>query len=460
MEANDRASEPRALVIAAQEWPLAAFVAIALRRSGFSISGLCPDRHPLRYTAAVDRCFPFSSARSDRSLARAIRTSSPAILVPCDDQSVYAIYDFYARCARRRDAEARHILGLIVRSLGNPCSFEVARSKSQFLAVARACQVSVPETRELRSRADLVAHCETTLPPFVLKQDGTFGGLGVIVARNKEEATQAWKRLRMRTAVNASRQLIFKRNHTPLAALMKASPTISVQKYIQGRPANRAVLCWHGRVLAGATVATLEADPSPNGPATVVEFIREPEIDSAVETLVSKLGLSGFCGFDFMLDQSTGQPFLLELNPRATSACWLGTRPGSDLCTALFRALQYDAAASGSAPADLQVSGENLRGERAALFPQEWMRAKTSPHLASAYHRVPWDDPDFVAFLMNAALTKRGRTAPSFFRRLARHVAFGRDDENALRSNSGESSPEGTLAVTAPTVEANDSRRG
>lgn len=423
MQAERRTVVPTALVLAAHDWPLAAFLAIALRRSGFSVMGLCPRRHALRHTAAVDRCFGLSRLRSSLSLLRAIRRSSPGILIPTDDESVYALYDLHARCARGGGEEASAIAHLIEHSLGDPGSFATARSKSAFLRCAGSCGVRIPATQELRDAADLTAHCAAAAPPFVLKQDGTYGGLGVIVAHSKTEAERALRRLHLRVMANALRRLFSTGNYASLLAALTARPVVSVQQYVAGRLANRAVLCWRGRVLAGLTVATLESDPFPNGPATVVEFIDEPEIDRVVETLVARLGLSGFCGFDFILERETERPFLLELNPRATSACWLGTSAHSDLCAALFRAVKD------GAESDVRTAAQSqgLAGEKAALFPQEWMRSHTSLHLATSYHRVPWDDPKLVAFLARAAGAQRRRVNRGFFSRLLRRVALGKD---------------------------------
>jgi hypothetical protein len=38
-----------------------------------------------------------------------------------------------------------------------------------------------------------------------------------------------------------------------------------------------------------------------------------------------------------------------------------------------------------------------------ALFPQEWSRDPVSPWLQSAYHAVPWDDPDFLKEIVKTA---------------------------------------------------------
>jgi len=421
---------PKALILALEDWPLAAYMALALRRSGFSVASLCPRDHPLHHTDAVDQCYGFSRAHPLRDLSTAIRGTSPALLVPCDDQSTYAIYDLYERCRRGVGEDAAATMSLVERSLGNPESFEIARKKSLFLRIARECGIRFPETSEIGSLAELKAHCAAASFPVVLKQDGTFGGLGVIVARDRKGAEAAYHRLAVRSKVNAGRELLKQFNLRPALRLMTAPPAIiSMQSFVEGRPANSAVACWRGHVLARATVVTLEARPAPNGPATVVEFIRNAEIDRAVDTLVARLGLSGFCGFDFMLDGRSDRAYLLELNPRATSASWLGMKPKSDLCAALYRAVTgrdgVGAAEEAEAP-----------GERAALFPQEWTRQKDSEHVNASYHRVPWEDPRLVSYLVATAMKSGREHKIGLASRLARRFILGRGWD--LRPERGE----------------------
>lgn len=437
METDNQPAAPKALVLATQDWPLTAFLAMGLRRNGFVVEGLCPRRHALRNTAAVDRCFLFSLARPVHSLLGAIRSSSPTILIPGDDQSIYAIYDLHARCLRGGFSDSAKIMRLIERSLGDPQAFSVGRSKAALIRLARANNIRIPETSEINHVDELVTYCEAKSPPFVLKQDGTYGGLGVIVASTKDRAIKAFSRLRTRAKINVGRQLLFKGNIWPaLAMFASPSPIISVQQYIEGRPANRAVLCWRGRVLAGTTVMTLEADPFPNGPATVVEFIRDPEIDSAVETLVLRLGLSGFCGFDFILDTRTGHPYLLELNPRATSAAWLGTKPRSDLSAALFRALAAEARSVVVMPS---TDAEEVSGEKAALFPQEWLRSETSAHLAATYHRVPWQDRQLVRYLIASVPLRPRRIKAGLLNLFIRRLVLGKNWQLATETNRAAS---------------------
>ena len=103
--------------------------------------------------------------------------------------------------------------------------------------------------------------------------------------------------------------------------------------------------------------------------------------------LVRRLGLSGFCGFDFVLEERTGKPILIELNPRPTPSCHLAFNRITDMVGALFARM------SGSAARATQA--ETIPAA-IAYFPQEMWRDPSSKHLKKAYHDVPWEEPDFV----------------------------------------------------------------
>ena len=76
---------------------------------------------------------------------------------------------------------------------------------------------------------------------------------------------------------------------------------MSLQSYIQGRPANRAVLCWRGKVLAGITIEAIETEPA-FGPTTLARIIDHAELAEVAEKIVDNQSLSGFFGFDFVID--------------------------------------------------------------------------------------------------------------------------------------------------------------
>jgi hypothetical protein len=79
---------------------------------------------------------------------------------------------------------------------------------------------------------------------------------------------------------------------------------------------------------------------------------------------------------------------LIEINPRATQVGHLVLGAGRDLPAALCAALTGVA----ETPAPRVTANDTI-----ALFPQEWTRDPRSPFLQSAYHDVPWDEPELLS---------------------------------------------------------------
>ncbi len=75
------------------------------------------------------------------------------------------------------------------------------------------------------------------------------------------------------------------------------------------------------------------------------------------------------------------------MNPRATQVGHLPLGPGRDIPAALYAVL------SGQSPQPAPKVTEN---DTIALFPQEWTRDPQSPFLRSAYHDIPWEEPELV----------------------------------------------------------------
>jgi hypothetical protein len=103
--------------------------------------------------------------------------------------------------------------------------------------------------------------------------------------------------------------------------------------------------------------------------------------------MVRRLNLSGLHGFDFMLEEQTGNAYLIEMNPRATQVGHLALGPGRDIPAALYAVL------SGQA---VQPAPKVTENDTIALFPQEWIRDPQSTFLRSAYHDIPWEEPELV----------------------------------------------------------------
>jgi hypothetical protein len=124
------------------------------------------------------------------------------------------------------------------------------------------------------------------------------------------------------------------------------------------------------------------------GPASVVRVIDHPEMTEATEALVRHLGLSGLCGFDFVISPS-GQAYLLELNPRATPVSHLALANGTHLPAVLYREL------TGNDPA---CAAPPVPHDLIALFPTEWQRDRSGASLQNVHHDAPWDEPALLAY--------------------------------------------------------------
>ena len=138
-------------------------------------------------------------------------------------------------------------------------------------------------------------------------------------------------------------------------------------------------------MLAGLTALKEKTYPDAKSPSSVVRLERYPEMRLAAEKLAGAWELSGFIGFDFILDPQ-GNSWLIECNPRPTSIAHLGGRVGEDICLALHHQL------AGLPPLAMQQKGTLF----VAHYPHETMRDPASPYLTAAIHDVPWDDPGLL----------------------------------------------------------------
>jgi len=403
---NGHVGQPRILLAATLRWPLAARLAIAFNKLGCEVQAWCPRGHPLEKTHAVARIHAGSALAPLRSLRAAIRLAVPDFVIPCDDDAAIHLNRLHER---NGDIALR---ALIERSLGVPASCSFATTRGQLMLLALAAGVRVPETRQIGSSTELDAWCAQHRFPAVLKLDRSWGGLGVTVVRDRAQARKAWRRALHPSPLRALSHLVLRRDPSYLLRwLNRARPGITLQAFVDGRPANRAVACWRGEVLAGISVVALQTQ-TPNGPATVVRVVDHPEMAEAARRLVRALGLSGLCGLDFVVEPATGAAWLIEVNPRATPISHLPLGSGRDLPAALHACLR-DEPAPASACA--------IRGDGIAMFPGEWCRDPLSPHLRSAFHDVPWAEIDLVRDCVDLPWDERGLVA-----RLRARLAPGR----------------------------------
>jgi len=174
--------------------------------------------------------------------------------------------------------------------------------------------------------------------------------------------------------------------------VQRIRPAMVAQSFIRGRPANCAVVCWEGEVLAGVCCEVVSTQTAV-GPATVVRLVDSGQMMGAAGKIARRLSLSGFFGLDFMIDEATGSAYLIEMNPRCTPPCHLRLGIGRDLIGALSAQLTGKLLSE-----PVSITQNNL----IAYFPQALLRE--GEFLSSSYHDVPDGEPELVQELLRAEL--------------------------------------------------------
>ena len=361
---------------------------IEFSRVGHVVSIVCPAHaHPSRKVRVAHRTFPYRPLSPLDSLANAIEAAKPDLIIPCDDLAVRHLHQLHS--SKRARHGAVDIPALIVRSLGPAESYAAVNSRYLLLKIAREERILTPETSAIDNLSDLERWRSSGPPPWVLKADGTAAGSGVRIAQTLDEARDYYSDLRRPTGLLRSikhltvdRDLILEREWW--RGLRRVRPAIVAQSFIRGAAANCAVVCWKGKVLAGVCCEAVSTETSV-GPATVVRLVNNADMMVAARRIARRLGLSGFFGLDFVIEEGTGATYLIEMNPRSTPLAHLRLGAGRDMIGAVSAQLT-------GKPLSEPVS--ITQNKLIAYFPQALLRK--SEFLSSSYHDVPEAEDELI----------------------------------------------------------------
>ena len=385
------------LLTATNKWPSAARLMIEFSRVGCVVSIVCPVYgHPSQKVRVVHNTFPYKPLAPLDSLADAIEVAKPDIIIPCDDLAVRHLHQLHSS-KRARYASEVDIPALIVRSLGPPESYATVASRYLLLKISREEGIRTPETSVIDKLGDLNQWHSAQPFPWVLKADGTTGGGGVRIAHTLAEARGYFYDLRRSIGL----MRLIKRLTVDGELFLGRQwwdgvrPAVVAQSFIRGCPANCSVVCWKGEVLAGVGCEVISTETSV-GPATVVRLVDNAEMMGAAGKIARRLSLSGFFGLDFVIEEGTGEAYLIEMNPRCTPPCHLRLGIGRDMIGALSEQLM-------GKPLGEPVS--ITQNKLIAYFPQALLR--NSEFLSSSYHDVPEDEPELIRELLRPPSDRR-----------------------------------------------------
>ena len=378
---------PKILIAGLESWPGVGRLPHALQAAGFEVGVVCFEDSCLAATRFRDRFFPWRpGCRRGGAILRRLKTIvdewHPDFLVPADDPTVVFLARAFARLK-----SADRLASLLRFSLGNPAALLEATNKHGVLERARRCGIRAPRSRPVSSESEALTFARENGFPILLKQSFGWAGVGVAVCRDEAEAAVVWRNWHRRPAWK--RRFYAWRNRVRGRELgsrwLPVDKVVVASQFIAGKPAMCLATAFEGQVLASLTALKEKCFPGELGPSSVVRFIPNEEMRRAAEKLVAAWGLTGFIGFDFIMD-SHGDAWLIECNPRPTPISHLGARLGEDLCAALYCRLVRQ-------PPPPMKPGPELV---VAHFPQEWLRDPDSPFLTKSFHDVPADDPGLM----------------------------------------------------------------
>jgi hypothetical protein len=360
------------------------------------VSALCPPGHALERVHGIGRVFRYRSVRSLLALRRALLLSRADYVIPCNDGVVWQLHTLYAR-----EPELRP---LIARSLGDPAGFPTVRSRYHLLETAQRLGIRIPHTLPARTENDIRAWFrdpEAPAPEIAVKVDGAWGGIGVKLVSSEARAVEAFHHFTRKPGpvVMLKRMLV---DHDPLAFWNwrhMHNPGISVQQFIEGRPANSLVACRDGKLLAALHVEVYCAQGATKAAISICK-IDHPEMQRAAELIAAELGLSGLFGLDYILDPATQRTWLIELNPRATQIGHLEWLAGGSIADALATSWTGVPAPPPSRP----IADKAM----VLLFPQALAVDPNSPWLRGGVQDLPYDHPDLMREFLNGPARREG----------------------------------------------------
>jgi thioesterase domain-containing protein len=306
----------RPMILTTMRWFAVARLAHTMIEAGFAVSACRPRRHVLELVEGLTGDYRLNRLWRSRSLVAAIKRAQPDIILPDDERAL-------ALLRRVHKSADPQMADLIARSLGRRDAWPAITSRTGLASEAYTMNVAAPDTGVIADVDALKAWVDEHGLPMVLKTDGSWGGRGVAVIRDRAQLREAWRTMSSPPSLPRAvkRMLVNLETGSFAAWLRRSRPVVNAQEFVEGCEAIATVACVEGTVQALVCLEVIQAS-EPKGPAAVVRIIDHPAMAEAAQRLVSRFGLTGFCGFDFILTD-TGEAQLLELNPRVTPTCHL-----------------------------------------------------------------------------------------------------------------------------------------
>jgi predicted ATP-grasp superfamily ATP-dependent carboligase len=190
--------------------------------------------------------------------------------------------------------------------------------KKHMESMAHEIGIHTPRTFYPQSTAEAREHIADVELPVVVKMRQTSGSAG-------------FRRIYDRTHFEKTYFDVVKVNR------LAESELPMIQQLIEGPTTCTLHLCHQGSVVGELMYRGRRTLPRSGGTTVFRESITDPASSAAAAKLVKHLAFSGLCGFDFILDERTGQPFLVDANCRVTAGVTMAYHGGCDMIDGWLR---------------------------------------------------------------------------------------------------------------------------
>ena len=309
----------RPMILTTMRWFSAARLAHALSEAGFSVSACRPRGHPLDRVDALATARRLHRLWPLRSIASAILAANPDLVI-CDDEPALALLRRLHTRVRTTDPK---MAMLLARSLGNVEDWPSITSRTELAREAHTLNLVAPETALIADADALNEWVSERDLPVVLKTDGSWGGRGVVILHRASSLPGIWGRISRppRLLRGLKRAVVDHELNTLAAWRRREYPVVNAQQFCSGRDAIVTAASVDGKILALVCLEVIQTS-AVRGPAAVVRIIDHPQMAETARQLIRRFGLSGFSGFDFMVEDN-GNAQLVEINPRVTPTAHL-----------------------------------------------------------------------------------------------------------------------------------------
>jgi predicted ATP-grasp superfamily ATP-dependent carboligase len=217
--------------------------------------------------------------------------------------------------------------------------FQRVHHKAALAGAAAGAGVRVPETHQPDGAEAVKKLTEIITYPAVIKLPDVNNSLGLTFVDTPEALVESHAKLVTEYGLSGKRLPV-------------------IQPKIEGELLFSLLLADHGETVGQLFYKPLRMFPEGNGTAFYREVVRSPAAEAAAQTFVRHLGWHGFIGFDVIIEKKTGEPVLIDANPRTTPALQTGLKAGVD-----FTGMAIDISRSAKPSAN--------------LAPREGVRTKT-----------------------------------------------------------------------------------